>query len=256
MNDGEIKVANNDLKASITINNPVAYEFIESKIEKLKSELSYQRKLNIGMRSFFLILLIIGLLGLADVLNINNIVSSIISIICGLIVAVSFANSKHEQLAAEIRALEQQKNRIENKSANQKTTRYFDDLVSINLRNLEDYYELVKNSNRKSFTASLLMSIFGLLLISSGLIVSYLYDDLEDISYIVTSSGVLVEAISGLMFYLYNKTVLQLKGYHDSLLDVQNILLCFKLVEDTDDDNSRTEVMKQMIEYLMKRKSL
>ncbi|ANF98903.1 hypothetical protein AR543_18795 [Paenibacillus bovis] len=89
---------------------------------------------------------------------------------------------------------------------------------------------------------------------SGGLIFSYLFDDLGNISYLVTGSGVLVEVISALMFYLYNRTVLQLKDYHDSLLDVQNILLCFKLVEDTSDESIRVEVMKQMIEFLVRRK--
>jgi hypothetical protein len=64
------------------------------------------------------------------------------------------------------------------------------------------------------------------------------------------------QVVSGLMFYLYNRTVLQLKGYHDSLLDVQNILLCFKLVEDTNEESIRTEVMKQMIEFLVRRKNI
>lgn len=245
-----------DLKSSIVINNPVAIDFLESRILKLKSEKIYDKKITNSLRVFFLITTLIGFFGIVKVIDINIYLSISICVFSGLIFAASLASSKQHNLDAEIKALEQQLDRKEQKNNLPKSARYFDDLVSINLRNLEDYYELVKNSNKKSFNASLIMSIFGVLLISGGLIVSYLLNDLGDISYFVTGAGVLVEVISGLMFYLYNRTVLQLKGYHDSLLDVQNILLCFKLIEDTSDDITRTDVMKQMIEFLVRRKSI
>jgi len=56
------------------------------------------------------------------------------------------------------------------------------------------------------------------------------------------------------MFYLYSQTVRQLKGYHDSLLDVQNILLSFKLIEGTSDEKERSAMTQKMIEFLATRK--
>ncbi|MGZ4161079.1 MAG: TRADD-N-associated membrane domain-containing protein [Neobacillus sp.] len=248
---------NQDVENNSVLNsNPVAIDFLESKLMKLRSEKLYDKKLTLGMRIFFGAITLVGFLGVVEIIRLNIYISVLITVISGLIFAASFASTKQNNLDAEIKALEKQLERKDQKSGSPKAARYFDDLVAINLRNLEDYYELVKNSNKKSFNSSLIMSVFGVLLISSGLIVSYLFTDLGNISYVVTASGVLVEIISGLMFYLYNRTVLQLKEYHDSLLDVQNILLCFKLVEDTNEESIRVEVMKQMIEFLVRRKNI
>lgn len=64
------------------------------------------------------------------------------------------------------------------------------------------------------------------------------------------------EFISGVFFYLYNRTVLQLKAYHDSLLDVQNVLLSFRCVEGAgiNDEAQRIEIIKQMLAYLLTKK--
>lgn len=243
-----------NLSSDLPFNSNLEVDFLEDKIEKLKVDLRSDKRMKIVILIVFLIPTVIGILGMFKVFPLTNYINIPLSIVSFIFVLASFSDQKNQQLLIEIKSLEKQKQRKEASNSMTKTSRYFDDLVSINLRNLEEYYELVKNSNKKSFNASLLMSIFGILLISSGLIVSYFSIEFKDISYVVTGSGVLVEAISGLMFYLYNKTVLQLKGYHDSLLNVQNILLCFKLIEDTDDKEARSTTMKQMIEFLIVKK--
>lgn len=244
----------NNLSSNISFNSNLEVDFLEDKIERLKVDLMSEKRMKIAIFIVFLIPTVIGVLGIFKVISLANYISIPLSIASFILVLASFSDQKKQQLLLEIKSLEKQKQRKETINPLTKTSRYFDDLVSINLRNLEEYYEIVKNSNKKSFNASFLISIFGILIISSGLIGSYFSIEFKDISYMVTGSGILVEAISGLMFYLYNKTVLQLKGYHDSLLNVQNILLCFKLIEDTDDDESRSATMKQMIEFLIVKK--
>src|SRR5258708_39851920 len=75
------------------------------------------------------------------------------------------------------------------------------------------------------------------------------------LTYISSGSGVITEFIAGVFFYLYNRTVRQMKGYHDSLLVVQNILLSFKLVEDTKDENEKAKMVGQMLGYLVGRQA-
>ncbi|QBF84975.1 hypothetical protein EXU30_18495 [Shewanella maritima] len=72
----------------------------------------------------------------------------------------------------------------------------------------------------------------------------------ESIAYLSAGSGVVVEFISGVFFYLYNKTTLQLKGYHDSLVNIQNVLLSFKIIEDTEDSKTKLEMTNSMIAAL------
>jgi hypothetical protein len=248
------KVAD-DLEIDVTQDNLVRLDYLDLKIEKLKYELRSDKNITLSLRTFFGILSFIGVLGWLEYIKLNIYLSGILTIASGLIFAISFSDTKKQKLITDINILENQKSRLNQNTHSNNSNIYFDNLVSINLRNLEEYYDLVKNSNKKSFYAALIMCVFGVLLISSGLVASYFITEFKGISYIASASGILIEVISGLMFYLYNRTILQLKGYHDSLLDVQNILLSFKLIEDIKDETRRSEAMKQMLEYLVRKRN-
>lgn len=130
---------------------------------------------------------------------------------------------------------------------------YFDSLVKINVENLAAYYSLVKTHTSQSFKVSLMMSVIGFSLIVIGLVIGFRYNE-KAIGYIASGSGIMIEFISAILFYLYNKTVRQLKEYHDSLINVQNILLSFKLIEDTSDEKTKAEMVTKMLEYLVQKK--
>lgn len=120
------------------------------------------------------------------------------------------------------------------------------------MENLAAYYELVKIQTDKSFRASLSVAYFGAGLIVIGLALGFFRTDAADkVTYISTGAGVLTEFISGVFFWLYSKTVRQLREYHDSLISVQNVLLSFKLVSDTKDPKDKAEMVSKMCEYLM-----
>lgn len=129
---------------------------------------------------------------------------------------------------------------------------YFERLVRINLDNLSEYYELVQTHTNKSFQVTLLACIMGVGLIFFGLLFGW--TDNSRITYISAGSGIIIEFISGIFFYLYNKTVTQLKEYHDSLLEVQNVLLSFKIVEDMKDAQVKAKNVENMIHYLVGKK--
>ncbi|AQR69711.1 hypothetical protein BZG29_16280 [Janthinobacterium sp. LM6] len=132
---------------------------------------------------------------------------------------------------------------------------YFQNLVTINVTNLKEYYFLVKQHTNGSFRAAIGAGIIGFLLILLGLLAGYLKSDLGTVTYIATGAGLITEFISGIFFFLYSKTVRQLKDYHDSLIDVQNVLLSLKLLESVDDPALRAPMITRMLEYLMGIKS-
>lgn len=134
--------------------------------------------------------------------------------------------------------------------------KYFDQLVKINIENLGDYYSLVRIHTGHIFRASLVVSLIGFALISAGLAISFLKDGLRNVTYLATASEIIVEVVAGTMFYMYGKTVRQLKSYHDSLLNVQNILLSFKLIEGTSDAKERSIMTQKMIEFLVGGKNI
>lgn len=131
-----------------------------------------------------------------------------------------------------------------------KSDSHFDSLVNINIENLAEYYRLVKTHTQKSFNASLMVALFGFALILLGLILAFTYDEYEKLAYISTASGIVVEFISATFFYLYSKTVRQLKGYHDSLIDVQNMLLSFRLIDATEEKEHKVKLVEKMMDYL------
>lgn len=131
-----------------------------------------------------------------------------------------------------------------------KSDSHFDSLVNINIENLAEYYRLVKIHTQKSFNASLMVALFGFILISLGLVLAFIYDEYEKIAYISTASGIIMEFISASFFYLYSKTVRQLKGYHDSLIDVQNMLLSFRLIDATEEKEHKVKLVEKMMDYL------
>jgi hypothetical protein len=129
-------------------------------------------------------------------------------------------------------------------------SQYFTNLVQINVSNLGDYYTLVKVHTNNSFRAALAAGVVGFALILFGIGIGF--TGAQTSAYVATVSGVVVEFIAGVFFYLYNRTVRQLKEYHDSLLEVQNILLAFKIVEDSEAEQRRTLFEKILI-YLLYR---
>jgi hypothetical protein len=130
---------------------------------------------------------------------------------------------------------------------------YFDRLVTINVQNLADYYLLVKVHTNSSFTAAMAAGIVGFALILGAVMIGLAnLPNASVIAPIAAASGVITEFIAAVFFYLYNRTVIQLKEYHDSLLRVQNVLLAFKIVSDTNESSERLRMTGTMLEYLMR----
>ena len=111
----------------------------------------------------------------------------------------------------------------------------------------------MKEQTDKSFKVSVVVGVVGFALIAVGLVAGFVRpaEDGPAITYLATGSGIVTEFIAGVFFFLYNRTVAQMKGYHDSLLQVQNVLLSFKIVGDTDDGAEKTKMVGDMLRYLV-----
>ena len=128
---------------------------------------------------------------------------------------------------------------------------YFDKLVKINVDNLAEYYALVKLHTNNSFRASLWAGAVGLVFILTGVIAGFGGANTATPAKLAAVAGIIIEFISAIFFYLYNRTVRQLKEYHDSLLSVQNVLLSLKLVSDTEDMVAKRDMTMQMCKFLL-----
>ncbi len=182
----------------------------------------------------------------------------ILSLIIGIVIMLFMTQLLSARSQRDIDTLEARKRTLLrlagiSEITSEKTT-YFDRLVEINIDNLGAYYALVKAQTDRSFMASIVVAFVGFFLISVGLAIGITNtSNTLTITYISSGSGVITEFIAGVFFYLYNKTVIQMKGYHDSLITVQDILLSFKIVGDIQNEDEKIKMIGQMLTYLIGR---
>jgi hypothetical protein len=105
--------------------------------------------------------------------------------------------------------------------------RYFTKLLQINLDNLTRYYFLVGEQAARSFWLTASTAAFGFLILSAGIALSFF--PIQGVAVtaeaVAVVSGLIVEFIAGVMFYIYNRTIKQLGAYHDKLLRVQDLVV-------------------------------
>lgn len=235
--------------------------FFLDKISELESNIINARsKLRIDLRNskaYVIIAVVLGvfiILHYAKVLPLANWVLVTIWVLA-VVFLLAYIGTDTEKAKAEVERIEAIKRiYLGFPESSDDKPEYFNSLVKINVENLAAYYSLVKTHTSQSFKVSLAVSVIGFVLIAVGLTIGF-ESDKKMIGYISSASGVLVEFISGALFYLYNKTVRQLKEYHDSLIGVQNVLLSFRLIESTSDDKAKAEMITKMIEFLVQRKN-
>ena len=167
------------------------------------------------------------------------------------------AASRHFAAKAEIDALRVQQQiltRLPIEGLSGVKPSYFDQLVSINVENLGAYHAQVKTQTDKSFIVSIAVAGIGFFFILNALLIRLFGTaSWATLSYISAASGVIIEFIGAVFFYLYSKTVRQMKEYYDSLLPMQNILLSLKLISDIEDDKTKAAMAAQMLQYLIKK---
>lgn len=100
---------------------------------------------------------------------------------------------------------------------------------------LTSYYSLVLTQAQRSFTWALIWAFVGISsFIAAG--VFLLVNQLNDIAYISAIGGALIEVVSGINFYLYNKSSSQLADFHTRLDSTQRILLANTICEKIEGD--------------------
>lgn len=204
----------------------------------------------------FIILLIIYILSFHY--ERGDAVLLILAYIGFLIVNIYIIYRQWDKLAAlniELSLLEEQGKKIaSDPTASSVTKGFFKELVGFNIEYLRAYNALIKNHTQKSFFVSIVSGIFGFGLIMVGICLGFLDKNnlTNNLTYIAAVSGIIIEFISGIFFYLYNRTVRELKEYHNSLLDVQNVLLSFNIVQDLEGE-AKAEMLSQVISSLSSR---
>lgn len=107
---------------------------------------------------------------------------------------------------------------------------FFNKLVKINFKYIDQYYLQTQEQADKSFRLTLFACVTGLAIIVAGIVMMF-FDKTEP-AYVTTAAGVLSEFVAAVFFYLYNKTVQKMSQYHHKLVITQNISLALKISEE------------------------
>lgn len=98
-------------------------------------------------------------------------------------------------------------------------------LLLINTSALEGYIAQTRIQAEQSFRISKIVAGVGFVLIIVGIIMGFFSN--ISAAYIAAISGILTEFISGVFFYLYNKTLQQLNLFHNKMLSSQHASMSF-----------------------------
>jgi hypothetical protein len=130
---------------------------------------------------------------------------------------------------------------------------YFSRLIENNLDNMEKYYQLVRTQTEKSYGLTQAAAVVGFMVLVAGIILSFM-KSFDNPSTIVTlASGALIEFISAVFFYIYNRTVVQLNVYHEKLINVQDTMLALKVAQIIQDQKLKDETMADLTKALTSR---
>lgn len=126
---------------------------------------------------------------------------------------------------------------------------FFNKLVKINFKYLDQYYLQTQEQADKSFRLTLFACFIGLAIIVTGIVMMFLGK--TEPAYVTTAAGILSEFIAAVFFYLYNKTVQKMSQYHHKLVITQNISLALKISQelpDSEKPNAQNKLIDKLTE--------
>ena len=132
------------------------------------------------------------------------------------------------------------------------------DIQALMLKNYDEareYYKISKSQSRWSFWISSLACISGIIILGVTVYTVIILKQ-TDIAVIGIISGAIVELIAGTIFWLHNKSALQLNHYYDALHENEKVLLAINLTNTLSPEERenmckeiiRTQIYKQKID--------
>ena len=113
---------------------------------------------------------------------------------------------------------------------------------------LNQYYEQTRKQAENGFRITLIVAIGGGVIIALGILA--MFTGKTEPAYITTATGVIIEFIASIFFYLYNRTMQNMGDYHNKLVLSQNIAIALEVVKDIEGEeqnNVKSHMVKELI---------
>lgn len=120
------------------------------------------------------------------------------------------------------------------------------ELMSLNMKEIKEYYFLSKSMARHSFLLAIIMCILGFVVISFSIVLIFIKDVSLIEVLIPVIGGSVVEVIAGTSLVVYKKSLDQLNQYYDALHSNERYLSLVNLVDKLS-DNRRDETYINII---------
>lgn len=190
---------------------------------------------------------------LYDSLTTENLISRVIPITLGSVVAAILATLYlgvflSTNIRMHLRDIEFQLAKYDNEELQSNIEEdFFNKLVKINFKYIDQYYLQTQQQADKSFRLTLAACFIGLSIIGTGIVMMFL--DKTEPAYVTTAAGVISEFIAAVFFYLYNRTVQKMSQYHHKLVITQNISLALKISQELAEPE-RSQAQNKLIDKL------
>ncbi|MGG1339032.1 hypothetical protein GH892_03020 [Bacillus thuringiensis] len=126
--------------------------------------------------------------------------------------------------------------------------------IQLNLNQTTEYYTINKSQAKQSFRASIFAIVIGLITLVVGIWFMF-YKENITMATISAISSVLLEAIGGMYFYVYRKSLEQLNFFYDKLERTQDTMVAIELTNNISDDAKKMELQEKVILNLIERSS-
>jgi hypothetical protein len=133
-------------------------------------------------------------------------------------------------------------------------------VLLINTSALDGYIAQTRHQADQSFQLSQKVAVVGFVLIALGIGLGY-YSNLSgknsfEAAYLSSIAGILTEFISGIFFYLYNKTLNQLNMFHNKMIASQHVAMSFLsnslVADEVKRDECKTDLSKMLMSTVVK----
>lgn len=130
---------------------------------------------------------------------------------------------------------------------------YFTQLLKLNVDHITVYYLLGIRQATRSFLLTIGAALAGFSVLLGGILMSFFRGEeaIATLDAVTIASGLLIEFISGVMFYLYNKTAARLDAFYPELLRVQDIFLGLKLTQSITNDDAKDGNLQYLAKWIV-----
>ena len=156
---------------------------------------------------------------------------------------------------SEVKEAKEQKKKYIEKVEEAEGFNIFKYLLLMDSKAIDEYIAQTRLQAEQSFRLSKNVAIVGFVLISSGIVLGIASSIIGltglDVAYLTAITGILTEFISGVFFYLFNRTLQQLNLFHDKMLMSKRVIMAFLSNSFIDDANKREETQAELAKVLM-----